>query len=228
MIDTYHDYWDRNINRWSELYLDISHGHERLQGPAWLSWCYNVSVGRLERRLMVERYRRTIAFLDEYVRPGISLTDLGCGNGIFVVEALKRGAKVNAVDFSAVALEITRRAVAKHCEGGDVRFIEADAQRDELPFSDATLVMGVTPYISELSAFMDNVLSHTRLLYCLYIDPAHWANRLRKAVPSLNVRRLQFYARSDVDQYYATRSWNLISRTNFATGYIDLAEKKTA
>jgi len=89
------------------------------------------------------------------------------------------------------------------------------------------VVMGVTPYISELSAFMDNVLSHTRLLYCLYIDPAHWANRLRKAVPSLNVRRLQFYERSDVDQYYAARSWNLISRTNFATGYIDLAEKRT-
>ena len=87
----YRSYWNQNIERWGDFYLDISHGHETLNAPPWLAAMYRATVGRLERRLMAERYARTVALLDRFVRPGITLSDLGCGTGIFVVEALKRG-----------------------------------------------------------------------------------------------------------------------------------------
>jgi SAM-dependent methyltransferase len=172
---------------------------------------------------MRERYRRTIAFLDRHVRSDVIVSDLGCGTGIFVVEALKRGGTVNAIDFSSTALEITRKNVERHCPSGRVRYQQADVQKDELPQSDVTLAMGLVPYLTDLPAFMLNALSKTNLIYCLYVDPKHFANRIRTALPFLNVRGLQYHKREDVDRIYALNNWTLIERGNFATGYIDLA-----
>jgi SAM-dependent methyltransferase len=219
----YQQYWDRNIDKWGELYLDISHGHETLVGPAWFSAAYNASIGRLERKLMADRYARTIAFIDAYVKPGTVFSDLGCGTGIFVVEALRRGAIVNAIDFSQSSLNITRKNVNRHFPGGQVNYFQANAQVDQLPHSDVTLAMGLTPYLSDLEAFMQRALPATKLWFCLFIDPEHWANRLRSALPFLNVRQLQYYSREDVDRLYGKYFWKLRGRETFATGYIDLA-----
>ena len=77
---------------------------------------------------MKERYRWTIAFLDEYVKPGTVFSDLGCGTGIFVVEAAKRGGIVNAVDFSESSLVATRRAVETCAPDAKVTYVRADVQ----------------------------------------------------------------------------------------------------
>jgi SAM-dependent methyltransferase len=219
----YRAYWDRNIDRWGELYLDISHGHETFAGPAWYSRLYNASIGRIERREMAERYVRTIAFIDAYVKPGMVFSDLGCGTGIFVVRALQRGAVVNAIDFSPAALEITKQNVLKYCPDGRVTYRQADVQANELPISDVTLAMGLTPYLTDLAGFMERALPKTKLLFCLYVDSQHWANRIRTALPFLNVRRLQCYAKNDIDILYTRHGWTLKDRQLFATGYIDLA-----
>jgi SAM-dependent methyltransferase len=224
MVDRdYRAYWDRNIDRWGELYLDISHGHETLAGPAWCSSLYNASIGRIERRLMLERYARTIAFIDACVKPGMVFSDLGCGTGIFVVKALLRGAIVNAIDFSPTALEITKQNVLKHCPGARVTYQHADVQADELPISDVTLAMGLTPYLTDLAGFMERALPKTKLWFCLYVDPTNWANRIRMALPMLNVRGLRCYSKHEVDILYARHGWTLKNRQSFATGYIDLA-----
>lgn len=219
----YRSYWETNIGEWGEVYLDLSHGHERLDAPRWFSRVYRASIGRIEKKLMRERYRRTVAFLDQQVRPGTTVSDLGCGTGIFVVEALRRGATVNAVDFSGRALDITRRNVERYCGDRRVIYHQADVQRDELPRSDVTLAMGLTPYLTDLPAFIGHALPKTRMIYCLYVDPRHIANRLRAAVPALNVRGLRYHGRADVDRLYALYDWKLVERRNFATGYIDLA-----
>jgi predicted RNA methylase len=218
----YRSYWNQNIERWGDFYLDISHGHETLNAPPWLAAMYRATVGRLERRLMAERYARTVVFLDRFVRPGITLSDLGCGTGIFVVEALKRGAVVNAIDFAPTAITITRDNVQRYAPSGTVNYRVADVTRDSLPLSDLALAMGLAPYIADLQAFLDNVLPTTEMLLCLYVDPDRWSNRLRAWLPLLNVRRLQFHKRSAVDAIYHRHAWQLIERRNFATGYIDL------
>jgi SAM-dependent methyltransferase len=220
----YRSYWETNIDRWGDYYLEISHGHEVLNGPAWLASLYRWTIGPIERRLMAERYARTIAFLDRYAKPETIVSDLGCGTGIFVVEALRRGAKVNAIDFTQAAIDTTRANVARHSPQGEVSFLVADVTTDPLPRSDVSLAMGITPYIRALDAFLGNVLPSTRVLCCLYVDPQRWQNRLRIQVPQLNVRDLQFHDRADVDRQYARFGWRLVERRDFATGYIDLAE----
>jgi len=219
----YRAYWERNIDAWGEFYLDISHGHETLAGPRWFAALYRATVGRVERRLMAERYARTIAFLDAYAKPGTVISDLGCGTGVFVVEALQRGAVVNAIDFTGSALEITRRNVAEHCPNGKVNYQQLDVQKNAIPASDATLAMGLTPYLSDLSAFFQQALPKTKFMFCLYVDPEHAANRIRRALPLLNVRGLRCYARDEIDRLYSEHGWMLRERRDFATGYIDLA-----
>jgi predicted RNA methylase len=222
--EKYRSYWESNISKWGELYLDISHGHESLWGPKWFTSAYRSTIGRLERKLMAQRYARTIEFLDAHVKPGVVFSDVGCGTGIFVIEALRRGATVNAIDFTASALKITRENVEKNCPGGQVNYFQMDVQEQKLPKSDVLLAMGVTPYFSDLSAFLDNALPSTRAIFCLYIDPSHWANRLRSALPFLNVRGLRYFGRGDVDKLYAKHGWTLVERKQFATGYIDFAK----
>jgi SAM-dependent methyltransferase len=225
MSTNYRAYWDQNINRWGDLYLDISHGHEKFDRRHWVTWAYNHSIGRIERRLMKERYRITIEFLDHYAKPGITITDLGCGTGIFVVEAARRGAKVNAIDFSGTALAMTRRAVESLTPQANVGYTEGDVQTVAIPPSDACLAMGLTPYITDLEAFLNNVLPTTRALFCLYVDPSSWQSRVRSALPLLNVRELNSHARETVDGLYARHGFVTQQRRRFASGYIDLAIK---
>ena len=219
----YESYWDHNIDKWGELYLEISHGDEALSAPRWFSKIYNASIGRLEAKLMKDRYNRTVEFLDEYLDPGMVLTDVGCGTGIFVVRALKNGASVNAVDFAARALEITKMRVDQYSPSNNVKYLQLDVQKKPIPESDVAIAMGVAPYISDLPAFLMNILPRTKLFFCLFIDPDHWANQLRSALGFLNVRELQFHSRKQVDAIYSQLDWKLLNRTNFATGYIDIA-----
>ena len=219
----YRSYWDQNIDKWGELYLEMSHPDEKLNAPNWLSNLYQISVGRLERRLMSERYDRTVKFLDSYLQPGVKLSDIGCGTGVFVVQAVKRAAHVNAIDFSAHALDITTRRVNEYSPSASVDYYQLDVQTQQVPQSDVAIAMGVAPYISDLAAFLANILPFTKVFCCLYVDPSHWANRLRTALPLLNVRKLQFHSREEVDAIYSQHGWHILDRTNFATGYIDVA-----
>ncbi len=219
-------YWDKNIDKWGELYLDISHARETLSGPPWFAFLYRTTIGRLERRLMAERYAMTLDFLDNHVQPGMVVTDLGCGTGLFVVHAARRGAAVHAVDFAPRALEITRANVARHCPESRVTYHHLDVQTSDVPASDATLAMGLTPYLSDISGFLGHVLPKTRLLYCLYVDPAYWANRLRRILPFMNVRGLRCHSRGAIDAEYRKHGWRLIERRSFATGYVDLASPR--
>lgn len=219
---SYRDYWEKNIESWGENYLEISHGHEQLDAAPWLAKLYKATVSRLEAKLMRERYQRTMGFMRQFVGEGTRFADIGCGTGVFTVAALKAGAEVTAIDFSASALEVTKRAVETHAPGGKVRYVQADMQRTALPECDAALAMGVTPYISDLEAFLHNILPHTNILCCQYTSPWRPSNMLRRAIPALNVRNLIFHSAGKVDRIYAKEGFVVIDRDPFATGFIDI------
>jgi predicted RNA methylase len=221
-VSRYREYWEKNISQWAEFYLDISHGHETLEGPSWLGRAYNATIAKYEARLMRDRFELTRAFIEENVHPGVVLADIGCGTGIFVVKAARRGASVEAIDFSTESLKATRANVERHTPDAVVHYHQLDVQKDRLPRSDVAIMVGVTPYLSNLSGFLDCVLASTNLLFCQYVDPCHWANRLRRTVPVLNVRRLVFHNSRDVDGCYAEHGWRLDKRFRFATGYVDI------
>ena len=221
----YRAYWEQNIDRWADLYLDISHGHETFDRPAWLTALYNATLAKHERKLMRARYQLTVDHLRRFLKQGDAFSDIGCGNGIFVVEAVKIGiGDVNAMDFSEASLAAARRVVAQHAPLANVRYIHADIQKPvDLPKSDLSLAMGLTPYLSNMNAFWANVLPQTKTLICHYIDPYHWASRIRTAIPILNVRELRTYDRATVDAGYARHNFTTVQRTNFATGFVDVA-----
>lgn len=223
MSENFKQYWDRNIENWGGKYLDISHGHETFDRPAWFTAAYNATIGHLERRLMKERYRRTLAFLDRYLKPGDTFSDLGCGTGIFVIEALRRGAShVNAVDFSESSLSATRQAVERHFPAASVSYTRADLQTGEIPLSSVSLAMGVTPYMTDIAAFIANAVPKTKVLCVQYTDPKHWASRIRTSIPALDVRSLQCHDKSRIDALYFKHGGIKFERDGFASGYIDV------
>lgn len=220
----YREYWERNLSDWGALYLDASHGRETLFASKPFAWLYRRAVVPFEARLMRRRYDLTLAFIETYARPGAVVSDIGCGTGIFTVALLRRGCRVQAIDFSHAALDATRNAVEANCpEAVDrVSYHHLDVARDALPKSDLAFAMGVTPYIEDIEAFYQNVFASTGLLYVLLVDPSHWINRLRTVMPVLNVRRLQFFAPARADDLIARHDWRLVVRRRFASGYLDL------
>ncbi len=221
-MSDYKNYWDKNIDKWAELYLQISHGHEELDAPSWLGKIYNATIAKHEAALMRERYAITISFIDIYVTSGKTFADIGCGTGIFVVEALKRGAKALAIDFSDRSLEVTKENVAKNAPDADVAYFQLNVENQALPKSDFAIMVGVTPYLAGLEHFLGNVLGSTDLLLIQYTDPSHWANIIRTVFPFLNVRRLVFHSKSSVDANYKKHGWSLLNRRRFATGFVDV------
>lgn len=82
--------------------------------------------------------------------------------------------------------------------------------------------MGVTPYLTDIDKFIAKVTSRTSVLCVQYTDPNHWANRIRKAFPALDVRSLQCYSPDEVDVSYDKHGGFLCWRDKFATGFIDV------
>jgi SAM-dependent methyltransferase len=226
--DKMQDYWNQNIEKWGDLYLDISHSHEALRAPAWLAFLYRKIVIPREAVLMAQRFRLTMSFIDEYVREGMVVADVGCGTGIFTAEMVRRGAHVKAIDFAQNSLNLTRSAVERLApEKKDrVEYLLMDVSKQRLPDSDVVLAVGVTPYLQDIGPFYDNILPTTKIFYCLILDPSHWANRVRGLLPMLNVRDMHWFAKSEVDSILARHDWELVRRTPFASGYLDLARNR--
>ncbi len=221
-----HDYWERNIGNFGQFYADMS--REEFDAPSWFQGIYRRTVMPLEQKLMKKRYEVTMRFIDEYVIDGVTAVDIGCGTGIFTVEMLRRGANVIALDYAKSALDLTRELVDHVLpdKSSNVEYLHADVTEDRLPESDVAIAMGVTPYVADLGVFYEHVLPTTNTVYCLIVDPAHWANRLRKVFPILNVRRMHFFDRSIADRLLDQFDFKLIRREPFATGYLDLAVRK--
>lgn len=217
---SYKKYWDQNISRWGDLYLDISHGHEKLEGNKLVAWLYNRIVVPYESYLMKIRYEKTIEFIDQYVKKDTVVSDIGCGTGIFVVECLLRGAKVNALDISQSSLDVTRANVESKCPqlANNVTYKQCDAQTVMMPQSDCSICVGVLPYVSDEFSFLKNLLVPTNIAFIQYSGKYSFSNMLRRMLPFLNVRRLKFQTESIISESAYSFGFISVLSEKFATG----------
>jgi hypothetical protein len=77
--------------------------------------------------------------------------------------------------------------------------------------------------LSCVGKFLSNVLPETDAIFLSFIDNNHWANRLRRRLPILNVRSLIGCSISDIDRSYALHGFEVVSRQRLGTGFMDCA-----
>ena len=77
------------------------------------------------------------------VRPGMTVLDLGCGEGRHAFEAYRRGASVVALDWGVSEVETTKRWLGAIAEAGEApdraRFEVVRGDLLHLPFPDASV-----------------------------------------------------------------------------------------
>lgn len=66
-----------------------------------------------------------------------------------------------------------------------------------------------------------NILPATKMSYRLILDPRGWANRVRRLLPVLNVRHLNWFDQSLVDSLLQRHGWRIVERRSFARAYLD-------
>jgi ribosomal protein L11 methyltransferase len=67
-----------------------------------------------------------LAILEEIIRPGIKVFDLGTGSGILAIAAAKLGAEVAAVDLDAVAVQVAKENIQLNKVADRVRVLKGD------------------------------------------------------------------------------------------------------
>ena len=226
--NAFKNYWDENISKWGDLYLQISHGHESLNGNRFFTWLYNRLIVPYEAKLMKQRYKKTVDFINTELKKGATLNDLGCGTGIFIVESLKKGVKVNAIDLSETSLQITQTNVDTKCPtlASNVEYFQADAQEQTLPEGDVTICVGVLPYIENLESFMQNLLGSTQVALVQYTERKNIFNFIRSILPFLNVRNLQFQTEKEMQSCAQQNGFEITGSEPFATGRLLIFRKK--
>jgi len=122
-LDQVRRYWDRYV---SEL---------RVDGQKWgSSGFFEVIKGAHD-----PAYALSTRLLDLDRHSGESVLEVGCGMGLDLVEYLRHGLRVSAVDVSRRSLELTRRLLDQR--GMRARLMMADAER--LPFAEETFQLVV-------------------------------------------------------------------------------------
>lgn len=82
-----------------------------------------------------------------HLKEGTSMLEIGCGDGVFAVEAAKNGFSVTATDISQSNLDAAKVSAEKAGVADKILFFQADAEN--LPFSDGQFDMVVASHILE-------------------------------------------------------------------------------
>jgi ribosomal protein L11 methyltransferase len=118
-------------NAWKQHYTIQRIGAHTVIVPSWLE--YEPQPGDIVLRLdpgmafgtgLHPTTQLCIGFIEQYIKPGMQVLDLGCGSGILAIAAARLGATVLALDTDAIAVTATRENVDRNDVAGQVSVAE--------------------------------------------------------------------------------------------------------
>lgn len=118
-------------NAWKQHYTIQRIGQRTVIVPSWLE--YEPQPGDIVLKLdpgmafgtgLHPTTQLCAGFIEQYVRPGMAMLDLGCGSGILAIAGAKLGANVLALDTDPIAVTATRENIARNGETARVTAAE--------------------------------------------------------------------------------------------------------
>jgi ribosomal protein L11 methyltransferase len=118
-------------NAWKQHYAIQRIGARTVIVPSWLE--YQPGPDDLVLRLdpgmafgtgLHPTTQLCVGFVEQYVKPGTQVLDLGCGSGILAIAAARLGATVLALDTDPIAVAATRENVARNEVGQQISVAE--------------------------------------------------------------------------------------------------------
>lgn len=163
MISSKWKYWNEYANRYSRIYSNKKSGLER--------W-----VDHLLRKNLKQRFNLTFCFLDNL--KGKSLLDVGCGTGLYLVQALRHGAsQVTGLDPSIKMLDIARKALNEAFPDSD-RWCLIKGCIEEFNTKqrfDVIIAIGVFDYLESPEVPLNRLrASNNEVVICSFPHPYAW------------------------------------------------------
>jgi 2-polyprenyl-3-methyl-5-hydroxy-6-metoxy-1,4-benzoquinol methylase len=211
------EYWEKNIENYSGFYYVKS--EENIKIPFGLSAIYKKFLFPLERKVTLERYNNVCSFIDKNIKSGMKVADVGCGSGIFSKKIIEKGAFVYAMDYTASALELTKRNLG-HEELNQIELIQVDITKNKIPPVDIAISIGVLPYIDELDKYFGNILPNTNLFLFNYINKYNIFNMVRRILSFLNVRNYSYHDFNEISTLAGKYGFKVVEKKKLGTGFI--------
>ena len=161
----------------------------------WMQW-----LDRTFRSDIYIRFDRTFRAFGDL--GGKTVLDIGCGSGVYAVEALRRGARrVTALDPAPGMLELVRKrlqqepGLEERCELAAGAFPGV-----ALEPADHAIVMGVMDYIEDADAFLRALRPLVRQSAAVSFPSRHWLRTpLRKFRYAMRNCPVYFYDRKQIE-----------------------------
>ncbi len=212
---TIDQYWKKKSSTWAGLYSNIS--------PTTF--------------FLKARYRKILPFLQDV--KGKKVLDVGCGNGVFMKEVIKRGGTVVGIDYSEDML----KEAAKELENYDkhsYKLLVANATKLTFPNASFHLVLasGLTDYLSKeddmrflkettrvLKAHGRAIITFPREdspLQMLRSGSGLWLRKMFLSLPPI----MSSFTKEEVVNYFKKLKFSVQSiDTVFSTMWVAVAEK---
>lgn len=217
-------YWENNIANFSGFYDKQS--EETLIGSQFITILYRKFVFPIEKQYMLDRYNVVTNFINTNIREGMTSADIGCGCGIFVKQMVKNGAIVYASDYVAQSIHLTKQQLTTD-EASRVHLAQDDILETPIHDVDVAISIGVLTYIKDIERYMNNILPHTKQKFIFnYLNSKNILNRIRKLLPSLNVRHLVYHDPKRVNLLLAKHDFRVVESTPLASGFVVSCERR--
>jgi SAM-dependent methyltransferase len=177
---------DRRAARFFDAYADTFDSlYDGRRTPFW-RW-----IDQRFRSDMYIRYLWTFERLREFA--GRSVLDIGCGSGPYLLEALKRGARVvTGLDPAPQMLALARSRLEVAGVADRARLVEGYFPDARLEPHEYGIVMGVMDYVEHPEAFLAALPNAVRTAVVLSFPSRHWLRTPIRAV-RYRLRRCPVY-----------------------------------
>jgi ubiquinone/menaquinone biosynthesis C-methylase UbiE len=130
-------------------------------------------IDRAFRRDIYVRFERTFELFGSL--GGKSVLDIGCGSGVYAMEALRRGAShVEALDPAPAMLELLRARLRDARLENRCILIPGAFPAPDLEPTDHAIVMGVMDYVQDAEAFLRALKPLVRESAAVSFPSKHW------------------------------------------------------